>query len=227
MTIGGFQRFTLSDFPGRVAAIVFTQGCNFRCPYCHNASLIPATPPPGRAVPERYVLDCLRARAGRIDGVVVTGGEPTVQDDLPLFLRAIREIGLAVKLDTNGGRPDVIRRLVGEGLVDFIAMDVKGPLERYRRCAGVPVPPEAIAESMEIVSGGGVEHEFRTTVMEGLLSGSDLEAVARLIPPGSPHRLQPCRPPSRSRSEGDPVWTGARSSASGASSTSITTPPAS
>lgn len=227
MKIGGFQKFTLSDFPGRVAAIVFAQGCNFRCPYCHNAALIPADAPPGASIPERYVLDCLRSRAGLIDGVVVTGGEPTVQEDLPLFLRAIREIGLQVKLDTNGGRPGVLRRLIGERLVDYIAMDVKGPPASYGRYAGVRVPAGTIAESIDVVSAGGVEHEFRTTVMRGLHSGADIEAVQRLIPAGSRHTLQPGRPPSPPGIQGEPVWTGARSSASGASFTSITTPPAS
>jgi pyruvate formate lyase activating enzyme len=227
MRIGGFQKFTLSDFPGRVAAIVFTQGCDFRCPYCHNASLIPHSPPGGASVPERYVLDCLRRRADRLDGVVVTGGEPTLQEDLPRFLREIRRIGLEIKLDTNGGRPDVLRRLVAEDLVDYIAMDVKGPPERYHRYAGVHVPAGVIAESIAVVSDSGIEHLFRTTAVPGLHTGADLDSVAGLIPAGSPHRLQPYRPPSHAGSEGEPVWTRARSSASGGSFTSITTPPAS
>jgi pyruvate formate lyase activating enzyme len=173
------------------------------------------------------VLDCLRSRAGRIDGVVITGGEPTLQDDLPRFLSAVREIGLRIKLDTNGGRPEMLRRLIGEGLVDYIAMDVKGPPARYGLYAGVPAPAAAITESIRIVSDSGVEHEFRTTIAPGLFTRTDLDQVAALIPAGSRHRLQEHRVPSPFGVQGEPAWTRARSSASGASFISITTPPAS
>jgi pyruvate formate lyase activating enzyme len=190
MRIGGFQKLSLSDFPGRLSAIVFTQGCNFRCPFCHNGGLIPHSPEDVLLIPEEYVLSFLRSRAGRLDGLVVTGGEPTVQIDLAGFLRKAREIGYAVKLDTNGSRPGVLRELISEGLVDFISMDVKAPLSAYDRLSGIRAPVEEISRSIELLAGSGIGHEFRTTVVSPLLSESDIEGIRGMIPESSPLRLQ-------------------------------------
>jgi pyruvate formate lyase activating enzyme len=193
--IGGLERFTLSDFPGRAAAIVFTQGCNFRCPFCHNGQLLPMRPPAASAlVPESEVLAFLAKRRGRLDGVVITGGEPTLQPDLADFLRALRALGFATKLDTNGSQPDIVRELLENGLLDYVAVDLKAPIDRYAMLAGVRVDLASIRTSIALVAASGVPHEFRTTVVPRLLSPDDVKAIRALVPPGSPHRLQAFRP---------------------------------
>ncbi|HUV37920.1 MAG TPA: anaerobic ribonucleoside-triphosphate reductase activating protein [Patescibacteria group bacterium] len=194
MRIGGFQSFSLSDYPGMTAAIVFTQGCNFRCPFCHNGALIPACGEGSASIPEMTVLRHLHERRGLLDGVVVTGGEPTLQPDLPRFLRRIREMGYAVKLDTNGSRPGVLRRLLAENLVDYIAMDIKAPMACYDRLTGVAAPVRAIRGSIRLIARSGISHEFRTTVVKPLLSESDILAIAEMVPSGSPHTLQDFNP---------------------------------
>ncbi len=194
MRIGGFQKFSLSDFPGRVAAIVFTQGCNFRCPFCHNGGLIPETPQDGLLIPEEYVLSYLSSRSGRLDGLVVTGGEPTMQKDLADFLRKVREIGYRIKIDTNGSRPEVLERLISEDLIDYVSMDVKAPPWSYDRLAGVPAPIGEITRSIDLLSCCGIEHEFRTTLVSSLLSDRDMDGVAGMIPDGSTFKLQTFNP---------------------------------
>ena len=194
MRIGGFQKFSLSDFPGRTAAIVFTQGCNFRCPFCHNGGLIPETPQDGLLIPEEYVLSYLRSRTGRLDGLVVTGGEPTVQEDLACFLRKVREIGYRTKIDTNGSRPEVLERLISEDLIDFISMDVKAPPRSYDRLTGVRAPISEITRSIDLLSCCGIEHEFRTTRVPSLLSARDMDGVAGMIPDGSAFKIQTFNP---------------------------------
>lgn len=194
MRIGGFQKFSLSDFPGHPAAIVFTQGCNFRCPFCHNGDLIPETPNDGLLIPEDFVLSYLRSRAGKLDGLVVTGGEPTLQTDLASFLSKVRKIGYRIKVDTNGSRPDVLELLISGGLVDFIAMDVKAPARSYDRLTGVNAPISEITRSIDLLSCCGIEHEFRTTHVSSLLSDDELDGVAGMIPDGSTFRLQTFNP---------------------------------
>lgn len=190
MRIGGLTPFTLSDFPGRAAAVVFAQGCNFRCPYCHNGALLPDAP--GR-IPDGEVHAWLDRRRGRLGGVVVSGGEPTLQADLPDFCAAIKARGFAVKLDTNGSRPGVLRDLLRGGLLDYVAMDVKAPPASYHRLAGVPVVWSALAESIEVIVASRIPHHFRTTVVPALVSGSDLRAIRSLLPVSSLHVCQPCR----------------------------------
>jgi len=194
MNIGGYQPVSLCDFEGHVAAVVFTQGCNFRCPFCHNAALLPIQPERGWLIPDQDVLDRLRLRRARIDAVVVSGGEPTLQPDLPDFLRAVSILGFAVKLDTNGSRPDVLTALFGDRLLDYVAMDIKAPWSKYESLAGVPMARDRIAESMRIIASSGVPHEFRTTVPPGLLAAGDLAAIRAMIPPGSRHKIQEYRP---------------------------------
>ncbi len=194
MRIGGFQKFSLSDFPGHPAAIVFTQGCNFRCPFCHNGDLIPETPNDGLLIPEDFVLSYLRSRAGKLDGLVVTGGEPTLQTDLASFLSKVRKIGYRIKVDTNGSRPDVLELLISGGLVDFISMDVKAPARSYDRLTGVNAPIDEITRSIDLLSCCGIEHEFRTTRVSPLLSDDELDGVAGMIPDGSTFRLQTFNP---------------------------------
>lgn len=190
MRIGGLVPFTLSDYPGRVAAVIFTQGCNFRCPFCHNGQLIPFAPGPNGLLSVDDVMRFLESRRKRLDGAVISGGEPTIQPDLPAFLRDVKALGYAVKLDTNGSRPDVLRRLFQQGLLDFVAMDVKAPWGQYDRLAGVAVDAAALRASIDLIARSGVAHEFRTTVVPQMLGEADLCDIVRRLPAGSLHRRQ-------------------------------------
>ncbi len=193
MRIGGFQPFSLCDYPGKVAAVVFTQGCDFRCPFCHNSQLIPTEVSEEHLMPEEAVVELLEARRGRIEGVVVSGGEPALQRELPAFLERLKRMGFAAKLDTNGSHPGVLRELLSQGLVDYVAMDVKAPPAKYDRLSGVAVDLSTILESVALISQSGVAHQFRTTVVESLLAPSDLQEIREMLPPNSPYRLQPFR----------------------------------
>lgn len=180
MDIGGLQKVSLIDYPGQICAAVFLRGCNFRCPFCHNPELVePARYTP--CVDEEEVLSFLRQRSGRLDAVTVTGGEPTLQPELPRLLRQLKDMGYLVKLDTNGSRPVVLERLMEDNLVDYIAMDVKGPLEKYPVLTGVAGCAEEIRRSIAVIMAGTVAYEFRTTVVRSLLSREDLVAAARLV----------------------------------------------
>ncbi|MBR4355786.1 MAG: anaerobic ribonucleoside-triphosphate reductase activating protein, partial [Elusimicrobiaceae bacterium] len=146
MKFGGLIKFTLIDFPGRPAAVIFTQGCNFRCRYCHNPELVYPhlfTEP----VPQEEIMSFLQRRQGTLEGVVVSGGEPTLHDDLPAFMASVKALGYALKLDTNGSRPDMIQELIDKKLVDYIAMDLKAPLEKYALITGVDTNPEILTRS--------------------------------------------------------------------------------
>jgi len=188
--IGGLIPFSLSDFPGQVAAVVFTQGCNFRCPYCHNGSLIPQEAPSEHLIPDEEIIRFLETRRGQLDGVVVSGGEPTLQADLLEFVYQIKAMNFQVKLDTNGSRPNVLRNLLQEKLINFISMDIKAPLTIYDQLCGVRVNTELLEESILIIATGGIAHEFRTTVVEALLSANDIRSVQEMVPRDSPHRIQ-------------------------------------
>jgi pyruvate formate lyase activating enzyme len=180
MIIGGLQKLSLSDYPGRISAIVFTRGCGFRCPYCHNPELVD----PARfseEYPLASVLSFLRLRNSLLEGVVVTGGEPTVHADLPLFLRSLKGMGYSVKLDTNGSNPSMLRKLVSDRLVDFIAMDVKAPLALYPETVKALVEPADIRESIQVILESGLSHEFRTTCVDPLLSADDVRGIGRLV----------------------------------------------
>jgi pyruvate formate lyase activating enzyme len=189
MKIGGLQPVTASDFPGRMAAIIFTQGCNFHCPFCHNGSLLPMNV--DTLVGEDTVFAFLQKRRKLLDGVVISGGEPCLQDDLAGFCRQIREMGFAVKLDTNGSRPEVVEGLLNKNLVDFIAMDIKAPLSRLTELTGrVSLGPQ-IRRSISLIAASGVDHLFRTTDVKPLLSPEDHGRIKELVPPGSLHVVQP------------------------------------
>jgi pyruvate formate lyase activating enzyme len=180
MKIGGLQKFSLIDYPGKICAIVFTQGCNFRCPYCHNPELVDPRRY-GPVFPEDEVLSFMEKRRGKLDAISITGGEPTLQPDLENFIAAIKNLGFFVKLDTNGSNPEVVERLAERRLVDFWAMDVKGPLEKYSRIAGVSVDTANIQKSISLIIASDAEHEFRTTVVRSLLSSDDLARIIKLI----------------------------------------------
>lgn len=183
MEIGGLQKTSLIDYPGRISAIVFTRGCNFRCPYCHNPELVdPARY--GPLLPEGEVLAFLEKRRGKLEAVSVTGGEPTLQRDLEGFLQKVKAMGFLTKVDTNGSNPEVIEGLIRRGRVDFLALDVKGPLPRYRQIAEAQVETADILKSIALMSASGVEHEFRTTVVRSQLDREALAETATLLKKG-------------------------------------------
>jgi len=201
--IAAFVPLSLSDHEGHVAGVVFVSGCNYRCPFCHNPELVL----PGLRMPLLEPSDVLRRlgeRRGFLDSVVVTGGEPTLQPDLAGFLSELRGIGLLVKLDTNGSRPESLAELLERGLVDTVAMDVKAPLHRYRDYAGTAADIAAIETSMQLLRARAPDYEFRTTVAPGL-GGEDLVAIARWIAGARRFFLQPFRSPSE-KGLVDPAW---------------------
>ena len=180
MKIGGFQRFSLIDYPGKICAIVFTQGCNFRCPYCHNPELV--NPELFEApIPEGDILSFLANRRGKLDAVEITGGEPTLQPDLMDFMRKIKDLEYLVKLDTNGSNPGIISEAIERGIVDYLAMDVKAPLERYQEITDSRVDPAKIKHSIELIMSSGADYEFRTTVVKSQLGKRDILEIGRLI----------------------------------------------
>jgi len=184
MQIGGFINQSLMDYPDKIAAVIFTQGCNLNCPYCHNPELIPFTP--GR-IPENFVLDHLNKNKALLDGVVITGGEPTMQNNLPVFIRKVKkETNLAIKLDTNGSNPSVLQQLISEGLVDYIAMDVKADLtnQNYTLNSGkyyTSTKLSKIEQSIRLIIRSGKKHEFRTTVCRELLSFNDIQLIYKRL----------------------------------------------
>lgn len=191
MQFYGFQKMTLLDYPGRVACTLFTGGCNMRCPFCHNALLVTELDESTERYEEAEVLTYLTRRQGLLDGVCVTGGEPTLQPGLENFLREVKQLGYAVKLDTNGTRPTVLASLVEAGLVDYVAMDVKNSPDRYAATAGISEEEIAgVFESMDYLLGGGVDYEFRTTVVRELHSVENIATIARRIKGARRYYLQ-------------------------------------
>lgn len=180
MNIGGFQKVSLIDYPGRISAVVFTQGCNFRCPFCHNPEL--ADPAQfGPPLNETEIFAFLEKRRGTLDGVSITGGEPTLQPDLAVFAARLKDMGFLVKIDTNGSRPEVLRDLIDRRRVDAVAMDVKGPLKKYDRLTGAKDSGRTIRESIGLILASGLTHEFRTTVVPSLLTERDFRQIGRLV----------------------------------------------
>ena len=181
MRIHGFNKTTLLDYPEHVAATVFTGGCNFRCPFCHNASLV-LQPEECPVIPEEEVLGHLRKRRGILEGVCITGGEPTLQKDLKEFICKVKDMGFLVKLDTNGYRPEVLRQLLSEGLLDYVAMDVKAALPNYTKVTGCPqLDLSRIEESIAILKNSRISYEFRTTVVKGLHTVEEFEEIGRML----------------------------------------------
>jgi pyruvate formate lyase activating enzyme len=193
LAIASLQPVTLSDFPGKVAALIFMQGCNFRCSYCHNRSLLNTDKK--ITIDKEDVLAFLQRRRGKLQGVVVSGGEPTMQRRLIPFLREIKSMDYAVKLDTNGSYPDVLQKLLEENLVDYIAMDIKAPLKDYRRVVGQYVDTSSILRSIDLImSTPELEYEFRTTALKSQLSQNDLLDCGALIRGATKYFLQACGP---------------------------------
>lgn len=180
MLIGGFQKLTLLDFPGRVACTVFTVGCNFRCPFCHNSLLVTNTDK-NNVWDEDEVLSFINKRAGVLDGVAITGGEPTLMPDLPDFIRKIKDMGLDVKLDTNGTSPEILESLIDAGLVDYVAMDIKSSVNGYSALSGVDVDIAPIEKSIGILMQRRVPYEFRTTAVRELHTLDDFKDIGEMI----------------------------------------------
>lgn len=187
MKIGGIQKFSTVDYPGYAVASIFTIGCNMRCGYCHNPELVLPEQYVGE-IPSDEVLEFLASRRGLLDGVAISGGEPTMQEDLPEFIGRIKSMGFRVKLDTNGTNPEMVKLLIDQKLVDFIAMDIKGPLDKYVQIAARPVDLDAIQESIRLIKT--IDHEFRTTIVRSQLELSDFEAIGKLVDGGRRFALQ-------------------------------------
>jgi len=194
MKIAGLEKCSFVDYPGRLAAVVFTAGCNWDCFYCHNRSILGVDAAPSSLSPE-MALDAIEQRRALVDAVVITGGEPTIQRGLPAFIRELRDRGFAVKLDTNGSHPAVLRALLEEGLLDYVAMDIKAPLAKYPKFCGVEINPAAINESIDMLLLGRTPHEFRTTVAPQL-AAEDIIAIAQSIQGAQRYVLQQFRVPA-------------------------------
>ncbi len=189
MLIGGVQRFSLIDYPGKLSCIVFTQGCNFRCPYCYNRSLV-LPEFFEETIEEEEFFSFLSRRKGLLDGVVITGGEPTVQEDLLRFVERVKSMGFLVKLDTNGSYPELLKLLIDRGLLDYIAMDVKAPLKKYTKVVRVDLYPDSIVRSVYLIRNSGVDYEFRTTVVRELLTPEDILKIGRFLKGSRRYALQ-------------------------------------
>ena len=189
MQIHGLNKTTLLDYPGIVASTVFTGNCNFRCPFCQNADLVldPMSQP---IISEQDVLDHLRKRKGIVKGVCITGGEPTLQPDLADFIGKIKDIGMLVKLDTNGYRPEVTESLIKDGLVDYVAMDIKSSLDGYSDICGIDIDTDKIVKSIGLLINGNTEYEFRTTVVKEYHNAETFRSIGKLIKGADKYFLQ-------------------------------------
>jgi len=181
MIIGGFQRFSLIDYPDKICAIVFTQGCNFRCPYCHNPELVDPKRSANIGLNEDEVLSFLDRRKGKLNAVTITGGEPLLQSDLSTFLSAIKRLGYLVKLDTNGSFPSRLERIMQSKSVDYIAMDIKASLDKYNKAIKTKIDTKKILDSIRLILDSGLDYEFRTTVVKALFEKDDFYKIGQLI----------------------------------------------
>lgn len=192
MNIAGFVKTSFVDYPGKIASVVFTQGCNLRCSYCHNVSLIDPNDTSNVILPEE-IFEFLSKRKGMIDAVVVSGGEPTLQTNLHVFIAELKAMRLLVKLDTNGTSPDSLRMLIEEELLDFIAMDLKAPLSKYDSITGTSqLELASVRESVEVIKNSGLAHEFRTTLCSEL-EADDIPSIILDFEITSNYVVQRCR----------------------------------
>jgi len=190
MDIKGIQKTSLIDFPEKIASVIFVGGCNFRCHYCHNPELIENNL---ENINENELLEYVDKRKKYVDALVITGGEPTLQKDLIDFIKKVKEIGLSVKLDTNGSKPEVIKELIEKKLIDYIAMDVKAPFGKYYEIVQNKIDIEKIKESIKIIKGSGIDYEFRTTLLPKLLSKEDIKEICNDIGKSKKYCLQQFR----------------------------------
>ena len=181
MILGGLQKLTLLDFPGNVACTVFTVGCNLRCPFCHNPALV-FNPPEESRISEDEFFAFLKKRQGILDGVAITGGEPLLHSDIGEFIAKIKQMGYKVKLDTNGTFPDRLEKILAEGNVDYVAMDLKNTFDKYAETVGIPgFDVSLIQRSIKAICDSGVAHEFRTTVVSPLHDAADFDKIAKQV----------------------------------------------
>jgi pyruvate formate lyase activating enzyme len=197
MVISGIQKFSILDFPGKTACIVFTPGCNFRCKFCYNPEFV--LPEEIKKIsddfiPEDVFFNFLEQRKDLLDGVVITGGEPTVIADLPNFMAKIKKKGFLVKLDSNGNKPEVLKDVFDKGLVDYIAMDIKTSLEKYKDLSGADANPDNVKESIELIMKSGIPYEFRSTVVREIHPKEVLKEMAKLIDGADQYFMQAFRP---------------------------------
>ena len=193
LPIKAVQKLSLVDYPGRLCSVIFLGGCNFRCGYCYNVDLV-LHPEKIPSISEGEVLDLLAERFGLVDGVCLTGGEPALHGGIFDFVQKVKDIGYSIKIDTNGSRPEILRHLTRKGLVDYVAMDVKAPLERYAEVAGVEVDPRAIEKSIDLIRGADADYEFRTTVLPTIVTRKEILGIARYLRGAKRYFLQQFEP---------------------------------
>ena len=191
MRIGGLQKLTLLDYPGKVACTVFLSGCNLRCPYCHNPALVLPEQNNAPGIPESEVFAFLEQRKGKLDGICITGGEPTLQPELPGFLEKLRELGYAIKLDTNGTYPGMLKGLLRDGILDYVAMDIKNSPQRYAETCGGADVLSRVRESVDLLLDSSIEYEFRTTVCKPLHTEKEMEEIGHWLGGAKRYFLQP------------------------------------
>ncbi len=195
MKIGGLQKLTLIDYPGKVACTVFLKGCNFRCPWCYSPELVlPEKIEHQPEIHQEEFFSFLEKRKDTIEGVVICGGEATVHSSLPFFVSKIKDLGFLVKLDTNGSNPTLLNSLIKENLLDYIAMDIKAPLEKYEKAIGVEINTEKIKESINIIMNSGLDYEFRTTIVPDIHEEEDMEKIGKIIEGAEKYFLQSFMP---------------------------------
>ena len=188
MNICGYQKTTLLDYPGHVAATIFTGGCNFRCPFCHNSDLLLN---PSTIISEEEIFTFLKKRKNILSGICITGGEPTLQPDLIEFIKKVRSLGYKIKLDTNGYRPQTISELLNKNLLNYIAMDIKAGYSNYANVCGVSnLNIETIKESISMIENSGIDYEFRTTIVKELHTEQDFQEISEMLSPKSSYYIQ-------------------------------------
>lgn len=203
MNISGWIKQSMMDFPGKIAAVVFTQGCNFKCPYCHNPELIAFET---GSFSEEVIFQHFTKNRFLLDGVVITGGEPTLQPELLNFIKKIKSLGLAVKLDTNGSHPKLVKKLIGQQLVDYFAMDIKSAFDyrNYSLASGIPISEtllQNIKQTMHMIIESGIEHEFRTTICKELITFNNISSILHEIEGCKRYCLQQYRTFNNEKSE--------------------------
>lgn len=195
MKIGGLQKLTLIDYPGKLAATVFLSGCNFRCPFCYSSELvIPEKIKNSPEISKEYLFNFLEEKKGLLDAIILCGGEPCLNEDLADLAKEIKKRGFLLKLDTNGSNPEMLKKLVEENLIDYVAMDIKGPRERYRDIVGVDIDINKIEESADFLLKNSIDYEFRTTIVPSVLLKEDFLKVAEWIKGAKRYYLQQFRP---------------------------------
>ncbi len=187
MNIGGLQKTSLIDYPGKISAIIFTQGCNLKCGYCHNPELVNMQNP---SIDTQYVLEFLKTRINKLDAVVISGGEPTIQSDLEEFAQNIKSMGFLLKLDTNGTNPQLLNKLIKLKLLDYVAMDIKAPLYKYRHITNKKCNTSDIVKSIDTIINSGVDYEFRTTVVKSQLILDDFREIGIMLKSANKYYLQ-------------------------------------